>query len=300
MDEKGLEVFLAIAMTKNFGSAAHLLNLTQSTVSHRLQVLENEWGGPLFYRQRGLKDVLLTPGGEKLLPLALKWQQISSQMNEARTGFSETKTLSIGGLDSVKNHILLPFLRIMRDKHPDVHIQLFTGSSTDMYNLISQRQIDIAFVQFELQSAFVLAEPFCREDLVPVFHKGQYRKCNAESFSPKNELAINWGTTFMNWHDEIWGASNKPGLSCDTLFEMKGLMTHSDDWAFIPQSSAHWFLNEGDFELGQFIPKPPVRTILLITHTRITGDVLPIINDFKSVLKDPEIRRSFESNVSFN
>lgn len=72
MQERRLEVFLAVAMSRTFGKAADMLNVTPSSVSRELKNLEEELGMLLVDRQKGVKAVKLTPAGESLLPLVFK------------------------------------------------------------------------------------------------------------------------------------------------------------------------------------------------------------------------------------
>ena len=53
MHEKGIETFLAVAMSRTLGKAAELLNVTQSTISYNLSELESEMGMILVDRQKG-------------------------------------------------------------------------------------------------------------------------------------------------------------------------------------------------------------------------------------------------------
>ena len=58
-----IETFLTIVNTKSITRTADLLFLSQPTVSHRLNSLENELGFPLVIRNKGHKQVELTPKG---------------------------------------------------------------------------------------------------------------------------------------------------------------------------------------------------------------------------------------------
>ena len=73
----GLIAFEAAARTGNFARAAEELNLTQSTISHRVRMLERYLGYPLFERlPRGLR---LTESGKAYLPSIRKaFEQIFS------------------------------------------------------------------------------------------------------------------------------------------------------------------------------------------------------------------------------
>jgi len=199
MNERGIEVFLAITMARNFRKAAEILNLSQSTVSHHLKELEEEMGAPLIERYKGRKNVTLTNFGEKFLPLAFRWQEIRDEMDLAKNR-SFGCSLSIGGLDSVKNHVLLPFFRKLLMHKPQVQFKLFTGSSTNLYECVAKREIDMAFVQLELQSTYVRTDPFYEEKLLLI------KECNetaddddiieTESLNPQRELQIDWGYDF--------------------------------------------------------------------------------------------------------
>ena len=52
-----IETFLTIVNTKSITRTADLLFLSQPTVSHRLNSLENELGFPLVIRNKGHKQV---------------------------------------------------------------------------------------------------------------------------------------------------------------------------------------------------------------------------------------------------
>ena len=58
-----IETFLTIVNTKSITKTADLLFLSQPTVSHRLTSLENELGFSLVIRNKGHKQVELTPNG---------------------------------------------------------------------------------------------------------------------------------------------------------------------------------------------------------------------------------------------
>ena len=69
--------FCEIAKVQNFTSAAHNLFVSQSSLSHSIQLLEQEVGVSLFIRKRG-KKVELTSYGNAFLPYA---QQTIDSMN---------------------------------------------------------------------------------------------------------------------------------------------------------------------------------------------------------------------------
>lgn len=70
MDLANIEVFLAIARTRSISKAAKTLFVSQSTVSYRLKLLEEELDCKLIERGRGQNQSLLTKEGETFFPIA--------------------------------------------------------------------------------------------------------------------------------------------------------------------------------------------------------------------------------------
>ena len=68
MELRQLKYFVRLAETLNFSQAAKDLFITQSTLSHQIMQLENEFQQPLFLRNS--HEVSLTEAGQTLLPLA--------------------------------------------------------------------------------------------------------------------------------------------------------------------------------------------------------------------------------------
>lgn len=70
-----IETFLTIVNTKSITKTADLLFLSQPTVSHRLTSLENELDF-LVIRNKGHKQVELTPKGMDFIILAERWMSL--------------------------------------------------------------------------------------------------------------------------------------------------------------------------------------------------------------------------------
>lgn len=76
MDLDSIEVFLAIARTRSISKAAKNLFISQSTVSYRLKLLEEELNCQLVERGRGQNQSTLTKEGENFLPIAERMKRI--------------------------------------------------------------------------------------------------------------------------------------------------------------------------------------------------------------------------------
>ena len=102
-----LEVFRAVAETKSFTRASHLLFISQSTVSQHIRELEDSLNLKLFHRNR--RSVSLSPAGESLLekqrnesfgirrfscPEAMKWTP-RRRANESRADSVFRRLMSV-------------------------------------------------------------------------------------------------------------------------------------------------------------------------------------------------------------
>ncbi|HNH81928.1 MAG TPA: LysR family transcriptional regulator [Acidobacteriota bacterium] len=91
MELTHLKTFRAVAETLNFTRAAERLHLTQSAVSHQIQMLEVELGEPLFIRaKRGVK---LSQAGKTALEYA---ERILNEAEELKERIRGTEHVPIG------------------------------------------------------------------------------------------------------------------------------------------------------------------------------------------------------------
>src|SRR6266702_1801871 len=91
MTGKQLRVFLALAETLSFATAADRLHMSQPALSLSLKNLENQVGGRLLARTT--RHVRLTPEGESLLPRA---RQLLADWEDAEEMLRHRFTLKRG------------------------------------------------------------------------------------------------------------------------------------------------------------------------------------------------------------
>jgi DNA-binding transcriptional LysR family regulator len=126
-----LEYFVTVADEGSFTAAAELLQVSQPGLSHQIQALERELGGPLL--ERLPRKVRLTPAGRTTLPHArasLAHAQRAS--SAARRAFGiETGELHIGTLYSISAGILPGALMTWRRSFPELQVHLVEFQHTD-------------------------------------------------------------------------------------------------------------------------------------------------------------------------
>ena len=146
MDLNVVQGFFAIVEAGSMGKAAVRLRVSQSTLTRQVQALEAEVGAPLL--ERSGTGVALTPAGRFFLagmraPLDAV-QRVVEQTR--RTGHGQRSLLRIGYLASAAQRYLNPALRLLRERHPSLRVQLLDSSPGEQFAALRAGQIDLGMV----------------------------------------------------------------------------------------------------------------------------------------------------------
>lgn len=184
MELRQLNTFIRVAQFQSFSKAATSLGYSQSAVTVQIRLLEEELQVRLFDRMG--KRVTLTGQGHIFLDSAIGIIQDVDKAKMALSGMGEILcgTLNIGTLESLCYARLPGIIRQLRLQHPQVCVQITTGTPEELITKMEQGQVDIIYI---------LDEPlyhnnWCkmleqREEMVMVasaklgaaFHSGSYR-----------------------------------------------------------------------------------------------------------------------------
>ena len=169
MDTDNLKIYLEIARLKNISAAAKSLNMTQSTVSRRLQMLEEEMRTRLVVRNRGVENITLTPAGEQLVPLSGQLLRMEKDMLQLGQ-HSKKNRLRISVPDSIMSYKLKPFFRRLVEEFRDSGITLMMSDSIPISEMVRDRQIDIGITNNIVPFAELKKHELFRESYVLVTH----------------------------------------------------------------------------------------------------------------------------------
>ena len=76
MTELEIDAFLNIVKYGSITKAAEILYISQPALSRRIKSLESELQYKLFIRQKGVRNITLTPQGEAFVLIAEKWKEL--------------------------------------------------------------------------------------------------------------------------------------------------------------------------------------------------------------------------------
>ncbi len=136
-----LRVFLEVSRTQLLSKAARRLKLDQTTVSRRLQRLEDKLSVHLFERSR--RGHKLTQAGCALQPFAEQVESAALSAQEALTGTDQALSgmIRVNVADGFGAHFIAPRLAGFTSRHPAIEVELV--SNLNFLN-VSQRETDIA------------------------------------------------------------------------------------------------------------------------------------------------------------
>jgi len=267
MNYEEIATFLAVYRHKGISQAAEAMYVAQSTVSQRLRRLEEAAGGELFVRRPGMKGIGLTPRGEMLLPLAREMESFScalSNLSEQSPGI----TLSVGALTSIYDAILPELFLLFSKAHPEIRLSGVARRSVELYNMVQDRTVDIAFVSFEMNSGNILCRPVFTEQYHLITSKGYLREdCpkNPAALDPSHELFYSFSAAFREWHETIMPEGSSPHLKTDTLAMYGQLAAKLPFWSVCPTSWINCLLDMGiQIDVFDLVAPPPPRVTYLI------------------------------------
>lgn len=141
LESSDLLLFLAIIREGNMVSAGRRLGIDHSTVARRLSGLEQSLGAKLFTR---------TPRGSEPTSAAFALQphaeRIESELNAASASVAKgahvvNGTVRLATTEMFGTHLVTPHLGMLQNRHPDLLLELATGSRT---NSLVKREADLA------------------------------------------------------------------------------------------------------------------------------------------------------------
>ena len=146
MDFGQLEAFVQVAAHRSFSRAAEALQLTQPSITARIQSLERVLGEELF--ERSGRGVRLRDAGTAFLPYA---ERLLQMLEEAKESVEEVRSVQAGSLRlgsalTVSTYVLPRILRTFHSRYPGVEVVVHTGRSEQVLNMLLSDEVQVGLV----------------------------------------------------------------------------------------------------------------------------------------------------------
>lgn len=147
-----LEIFGTVVQVGSFSGAAQRLYMTQPAVSQHIQDLEAWLGTPLFLR--GRRGVTLTPAGKTLYEYTQRILQLVAEAESAVTNVQrlDSGQVTIGATPGVSVYLLPEWIGSFRTLYPQLNVSIQTATTTEIADGVLEHQLDIGFVEGELDT----------------------------------------------------------------------------------------------------------------------------------------------------
>lgn len=245
MNEKDCLMLQYIYEEQNITKAAERLYITQPAITYRLQQIEKDFGVPIISKNG--KGIKLTAEGEYLVSFAKKMlielrktkDYLANMRNEAQG------TLRIGVSRYIARYKLPPILKNFITLYPKIEINVFTGLSYEVFELLQNEEIHIGIIRGDYkwfehkyliseETICIISKDKINIDDLPNLPKIQYvsqknlRKVKSYTFSKLSEWIDRW------WHERF----NEPPLitmQVDSYDTCKEMVKNGLGYAIIPR-----------------------------------------------------------------
>jgi LysR family transcriptional regulator, flagellar master operon regulator len=190
MDINVARTFLEVVKTGSFVNAATNLNLTQTAVSARIRVLEQNLDRQVFIRNKA--GARLTPAGEQFFRFATSMVQVWDRARRAVAIAPGLETVvAIGAELSQWNPLMRQWLLWMRSECPQIAISAHIDSADRLMEQVQEGALDLAILYAAPVRPGVVAELLFEERLVLVRTTPIDRR-----LQPDDHVHVDWGDDF--------------------------------------------------------------------------------------------------------
>lgn len=193
MDIDQARTFLAIAASGSFIEAGRRMHVTQSTVSARIQRLEEELGTRLFVRNRS--GATLTVAGRRFGEYAKRLVETAEQARHhvgLPSGYRAT--LRVGARIALWDTLLPAWIGWLREREPEVAVRAGIGFEEDLIRDLIEGALDIGLMYTPRLSPGLVVEPLFEESLMLVSSR-------PDDAPPGHDyIQVEWGQAFDIQH----------------------------------------------------------------------------------------------------
>ncbi|HZX64527.1 MAG TPA: LysR family transcriptional regulator, partial [Myxococcales bacterium] len=128
-DWSDLRYFLELSRSGTLAAAARKLRVDYTTVGRRLSALEHDLGAKLF--ERTPDGFVSTEAAEGLRAAAERMEAAALEVESRALGADRrlSGAVRVTSTDAIAQVVVLPAMRALHARHPDIRVHLITGSA---------------------------------------------------------------------------------------------------------------------------------------------------------------------------
>jgi DNA-binding transcriptional LysR family regulator len=237
IDLESLKIFRTVVDEGGVIRAANKLNRVQSNVTARIRQLEEHLGARLFRREG--RSLRLSAEGQTLLVYADRLLRLAEEaVSEMRTG-KPKGVFRLGSLESTAGSRLPPILSRYHALHPDVVVELATGTAGALVTRVMNFELEAAFVSEPFTGPGLEARPVFDEQLVLITSAAVRKVSGPADVGRSTLIAFAQGCSYRKRIEEWLGSGNvMPGriLEFASYQAMIACVAAGTGFAVVPKS----------------------------------------------------------------
>ena len=262
MDLVSIEVFLAVARTKSVSKAARTLFVSQSTVSYRLKLLEEELSCTLVERGRGQNQTMLTKEGEAFFPIAERMKNIRYDI-EAFKESSRHPVITIGCVESMGLYLLDELYNRIVRRNGQIKMHFMLNDNDKLYEMVEGGQVDLAYIVETQRQKNITAVPVFAEQMILAASKDMHftgKSVHPEELDIRDACQFDWKEQGLSlWYAHWFDPKELPFLKTNSPPLALNFMKAHYCWAIVPYSMGMRLEKEAGMRLYTIKDAPPER-----------------------------------------
>ena len=227
MEMHQVRYFLAVAEELNFTRAADKCDVSQPSLSRAIQMLEQEFGGPLFWRERGHTNLtelglMIRPHLETVFEAAVKAKQTSQDISQKKK-----VPLKIGIMSTISPDEIVDLIAALEEKYPGLELKLSDADAKTLRTRLLEGELEAVIYALPGEEADERTHvmPLFSEQMVIAVNK-RHRLAKDKGF-PAAQLdgeryIHRQNCEFAGYADKIL---NEKGVTCTPSY-----WSERDDW----------------------------------------------------------------------
>lgn len=246
MDTELARTFLTIAASGSFGAAAERLHVTQSTVSARMRVLEDQLGAPLFIRNRA--GAKITDAGRRFQKhAALLVRTVEHARHDIGLAKGVRASVTVGARIGLWDGLMLGWLGDLRRGMADVSIRAEIGLEAELMQGLIDGRMDIGVMYTPQRRPNLEMTHLMEEQLVLV------TTAQAEPLD-SDYIYVDWGPEFYAQHSAMHPALGSPALSVNIGWLGLAYLLENGGSGYFPHRQVATLIDAGTLRSPPYAP----------------------------------------------
>ena len=175
MNLRSVESFYWVVMLRSFTRAAEKLHLTQSAMSSRISMLEQELGVPLLDRRD--KQFRITQAGQRFFGHAERLLELQREIkSEMGADALRPIALKVGAFESASHSWLMDWVRSVHKANPKIALELTVETSPVLVDLLVRGTLDLIIAAMPASGAGVRSLALPSMQMAFVGHVRHHRR----------------------------------------------------------------------------------------------------------------------------